>query len=333
MAWLFSMGHRMWVCLRVRIERRTDRDFSIPDGALMEGLMNSFWSRAKSNALGLSVVVGIVAASWGAAAGAGALADRIKSGEPIRQGIANDSPYGYIGKDGAIIGIEVELAKQILTGMGAKQIEPSITTFGGLIPGIQAGRFEVASDGIYIRPERCKVVQFSHPHFMFGAGAFIKKGNTRIKVTSMEELARIKTIKLGKLTGGAENKAYVAAGGNNDQISDFTDRAGLAAAVKGGRIDVGLVTAMGAAAAVANDPELELISPFRPPTVSGKLFVYYAAFAFPQSDSAVVAEFSKRLKAIIQTPAYKELLARYQVPPDVIPNADADVEEICKREL
>ena len=295
--------------------------------------MNPTLNGTRSNALALSVAVGVAAASWVAAAGAGPIADRIKSGEPIRQGIANDSPYGYVGKDGTTIGIEVELAKQILTAMGAKQVEPSVTTFGGLIPGIQAGRFELASDGIYIRPERCKVVLFSQPHFMFGAGAFIKKGNMQIKVTSMEELARIKTIKLGKLTGGAEDKAYVAAGGNRDQISDYTDRAGLGAAVKSGRIDVGLVTAMGAAAAVANDPELELITPFKPPTVNGKLFVYYAAFAFAQSDKDVVDEFSKRLKAIVQSPAYRELLARYQVPADVIPNADADVAEICKSEL
>jgi polar amino acid transport system substrate-binding protein len=299
----------------------------------VERAVNMNSSRTRSKVMATAVALGMIGSLWGSVAGSGPLADRIKSGEPIRQGVANDSPYGYVGKDGTIIGIEVELAKQVLTSMGAKQIEPTVTTFGGLIPGIQAGRFELASDGIYIRPERCKVVQFSYPHFMFGAGAFIKKGNTQIKVTSMEELARMKTLRLGKLTGGAEDKAYVAAGGNREQISDYTDRASLAAAVKGGRADVGLVTAMGAAAAVANDPELELISPFRPPTVNGKLFVYYAAFAFSQADKDVVDEFSKRLKAIVQSPAYREMLARYQAPADVIPPADADVAEICKNDL
>jgi polar amino acid transport system substrate-binding protein len=281
----------------------------------------------------IACVVAAAAMGLTATADAGPLVDRIKNGEPIRQGIANDSPYGFVGKDGRYVGIEVELAAQVLKEMGAKDVEPTVTTFGGLIPGIQAGRFEIASDGIYIRPERCRVVQFAEPHFMFGAGAFIKKGNTKINVTSMEELARDKTLKLGKLTGGAEDKAYVAAGGNREQIADFTDRASMAAAVKSGRIDVGLVTAMGAAAAAANDPELQLITPFKPPTVNGKLFVYYAAFAFNKADKDFVADFSKRLKAIVQSPAYKEILARYNVPTDVIPDADANVEEICKQEL
>jgi polar amino acid transport system substrate-binding protein len=270
-----------------------------------------------------------IAAGLQGVAHADSITQRIQRGEPIRQGIANDSPYGYIGKDGAIIGIEVELAQTILTGMGAKKIEPTITTFGALIPGIQAGRFELSSDGIYIRPERCKVVQFSHPHFMFGAGAFIKKGNTSIKATGMEDLARNKSLKLGMLTGGAESKAFVLAGGNREQISDYSDRVSLAAAVKANRIDVGLVTAMGAAAAVANDPGLQLITPFRPPTVEGKPFVFYAAFAFSQADKPFVDEFNKRLKAIVQSPAYRDLLARYDVPVDVIPNAEADVNEIC----
>lgn len=276
------------------------------------------------------LAVGIVALATANVALAGPLADRLKSGEPIRHGIANDSPYGYVGKDGAIIGIEVELARQVLTSMGAKTIEPNVTTFGGLIPGIQAGRFDLSSDGIYVRAERCAVVEFAQPHFMFGAGAFIKKGNTQIKAASMNELAAYKNIKLGKLTGGAEDRSFVAGGGNRDQVSDFTDRAALAAAVKSGRIDVGLVTAVGAAAAVANDSELELISPFLPPTVDGKLLVSYAAFAFSKEDKALVPEFSKRLIAIVQSPAYREILARYQIPADVIPNANADIAEICK---
>jgi polar amino acid transport system substrate-binding protein len=279
------------------------------------------------------IVAAGISLAMGSIAHAGPLGDRIQHGDPIRHGIANDSPYGYLGKDGEIVGIEVELARQVLTAMGAKQIEPTVTTFGGLIPGIQAGRFDLSSDGIYIRPERCAVVQFATPHFMFGAGAFVKKGSSLTKATSMEDLAHNTSLRLGKLTGGAEDKSFVAAGGDRSQVSDFTDRAALGAAVKSDRIDVGLVTAMGAAAAVANDPELELISPLRPPTVNGKLFVYYAAFAFSKEDSALVEDFSKRLKAIVQSPAYKDMLARFHAPVDVVPSPDADAAEICKNPL
>ncbi|MGH7714892.1 MAG: transporter substrate-binding domain-containing protein, partial [Vulcanimicrobiaceae bacterium] len=95
-----------------------------------------------------------------APANAETIMEKIQKGEPIVQGIGNDSPMGYIDKDGKPVGIEVELVKMILTQMGAKNVQQNVTTFGALIPGIQAGRFDIASDGIYIRPERCEAVQF-----------------------------------------------------------------------------------------------------------------------------------------------------------------------------
>ncbi|WP_250502061.1 transporter substrate-binding domain-containing protein [Caballeronia sp. AZ7_KS35] len=256
------------------------------------------------------------------------ITDRIRRGAPVRQAVANDSPFGYNGPDGKVIGIEVELVQRILHDMGAK-VEVTSTTFGGLIPGIQASRFDIASDGMYIRPERCKVADFSTPDFMIGAGAFIRKGNDTIHVSTMDALAQQKNLRFGKLTGGQEDKAFVAAGGDSSQISNFTDRVSLTAAVKSRRIDVGLLSALGAAAAVNNDDGLQLVSPLKPPMQNGKPFVYYAGFAFAKSDPAFVAEFDKRLKAIIRSPDYARLLAKYKVPADVIPVTDVDVTSLC----
>jgi len=270
--------------------------------------------------------------AWTGPGHADPLTDRIEKGEVVRHGIANDSPYGYIGKDGETVGIEVDLVKAVMKELGDNDIEHTITTFGALIPGTQAKRFDIASDAIYIRPERCRAVQFSQPHFMFGVGAFIKKGNTDINVSTMEELASDKSLKIGKLTGGSEDKAYVIAGGDADQITDFTDRVSLSAAVKANRIDVGFVSAMGAAAAVQNDAGLELISPLRPPMLDGKPFVYYASFAFNQENKEFAKKFSDVLTGIVHSDEYKKILQKYNVPEDVIPNADADVEEICSRD-
>lgn len=256
------------------------------------------------------------------------ISERIKRGEPVRQAVANDSPFGYSGPDGKVIGIEVELVERILHEMGAK-VEVTSTTFGALIPGIQAGRFDIASDGIYIRPERCKVAAFSAPDFMIGAGAFVRKGNDAIHVSTMEALAHDHKLRFGKLTGGQEDKAFAAAGGDVSQIANFTDRVSLTAAVKANRIDVGLLSALGAAAAVNNDDGLQLITPLRPPVQNGKPFVYYAGFAFPKDDPAFVAAFNARLRAIIRSPDYARLLAKYHVPADVAPATDVDVNALC----
>ncbi|HVX74896.1 MAG TPA: transporter substrate-binding domain-containing protein [Bradyrhizobium sp.] len=265
----------------------------------------------------------------GAAATAEPLPERIQRGEPVRQGIANDAPFGYVDKSGATVGIEVEMIRLLLGKLGAKSIEPIGTSFGALIPGIQANRFDVVSDGIYIRPERCRAVKFAQPHFMISVGAFVKKGSA-IKAGDLAELAKNPSLKVGILTGGGEGRYFVAAGGKQDQISDFADRAGLASGLKSGRIDVALLTSIGAASTVHNDPELSLLTPFRPVVIDGKPQVSYAAFAFNQADAVFVEAFNKELTAYIASPEYPKLLAKYGVTADVIPPAGVSVDDLCK---
>jgi len=288
------------------------------------GMLSSRIARA-----GIAALAGAALAAAGAVQ-AQTIAERIKGGQPVLHAVSNDAPYGFVGKDGRITGIEVEIVSRVLKEMGGKS-ETSATTFGSLIPGIQARRFQVASGGIYIRPERCKVVRFSQPSFMIGVGAFTKKG-AAVKATTLNELAQYKDLKFGKLTGGFESEAFGVAGGDKGQITDFSDRTAMAAAVKAGRIDVGLMTALGAAAAVNNDEGLELITPLAPPMLDGKPFVYYAGLAFSKEDDAFVDEFDKHMTAFVQSPAYRELLAEYKVPADVIPPASVDIEAVCRGE-
>jgi polar amino acid transport system substrate-binding protein len=263
-----------------------------------------------------------------APANAETIMEKLQKGEPIVQAIGNDSPQGYIDKEGKAVGIEVELVKTILTQMGAKNVQQTVTTFGALIPGVQAGRFDIASDGIYIRPERCEAIQFSQPDFAFGIGAFAR-ADAPYKVTTLQQLAQDKSVRFGKLTGGRESDAIVAAGGSADAVQDFTDRPSLIAAVQAKRIDVGLVTRIGAAGAVATNAGLKLLGPLTPPIVNGKPYIFYTALAFNKADQAFVDEFNKRLVAYIHTPAYEKLLAKYNVPADVIPPKNLNLADIC----
>ena len=262
-------------------------------------------------------------------AGAGPLQDRISSGEPIRQGIANDAPFGFVDQSGKTVGIEVELFQTIAGKLGAGSIEQIGTTFGALIPGIQAKRFDVASDGIYVRAERCRAVAFSRPHFMIAVGAFVKKGSA-IEAQGLEDLAKIPDLRIGILTGAGEGKYYIAAGGRSEQILDFADRAGLAAGLTSDRIDVAFLTSMGAAATVANNPELSLLSPFRPPVIDGKPQVSFASFAFSKDDADFAEAFSKELSAYMDSPEYPALLAKYGVTTDVIPDMSVTIDDLCK---
>lgn len=267
-------------------------------------------------------------------ASAETIPQRVEKGESVRHGIANDAPYGYIANDGSTVGLEVDLVRAVLAKMGIenKSIEPVVTTFGALIPGIRAERFDIASDGIYVRPERCKQVTFGQPHLVIGEGA-IMLASAPNKPTSVEEMAADKSLRIGMTTGGSQDKGFLLAGGNADQLLDFPDRAGLLAALKAGRIDLALLTSIGAAGAVntSNDPTLELLQPFKPYTGSdGKPLVSYGAFAFSHENADFVKEFNQHLVAFITSQDYAEMVKKYHLPAEVIPTGKENLEELCQ---
>ncbi len=74
----------------------------------------------------------------------------------------NNDPKGFVNA----------IAIGILKKMGAKKIEPVVTDWGGLIPGLQANRYDVITGGMYILKSRCENVNFSDPVGVFG-DAFI----------------------------------------------------------------------------------------------------------------------------------------------------------------
>lgn len=249
----------------------------------------------------------------------------------VKHGIANDTPYGYTDQSGKTVGIEVEITQHILGKLGITGYEPIVTTFGALIPGVKAGRFHLASDGIYIRPERCKQVRFSDPHIVFGEGAVVKKGNPK-KVHGVVDLAKDPSIRIGMTTGGSQHKTFLMAGGKMEQIQDYPDRATLVAALKSDRIDVALLTTMGAISMYETnkDADFELVEDFKPYEKDGKPVVSYAAFAFHPDDKDFAAAFNTELQAFIRTPAYAELMKKYGLKTSMLPPVGMTAEEACK---
>ncbi|WP_432258844.1 glutamine ABC transporter substrate-binding protein [Cupriavidus sp. TMH.W2] len=82
-------------------------------------------------------------------------------------------------ENGKRTGFDVELVEAMAKTMG-KQVEWTDIDFKGLIPGLVSRRFDMAVSGIYITPERRKVVDFTEPYYIGGLVALVKSGNTTI---------------------------------------------------------------------------------------------------------------------------------------------------------
>lgn len=189
-------------------------------------------------------MAGIATAAAMAIASSVALADsvmdRIKAGESIRIGFANEVPWAYPGDNNKPIGFANVHALGVLKAMGYENIEPVVTDWGGLIPGLKANRFDIITGGMYILKSRCENVNFSEPLGVFGDAFIVPKGNPK----GIQTYQDIKKNGAVIVTGAGYNivehaKKEGIAEGNIMQVPGPTE---ILAAVKAGRADAGGVT-------------------------------------------------------------------------------------------
>ena len=98
---------------------------------------------------------------------------------PLNIKIATESsykPFSYTDADGKLIGYEIELVDALCAQMKA-ECEVISQDWDGLIPGLNAQKFDAAIAGMSITPERTEVVDFSDPYFHSGIILIGKKGD------------------------------------------------------------------------------------------------------------------------------------------------------------
>ncbi len=133
----------------------------------------------KRSKLKVTILAGIALGASAMAALAGPLTDRIAAGEPIRIGFANEIPFAYPAEDGSPRGFVNVEALGVLAAMGYTDIEPVQTDWGGLIPGLQAGRFDIITGGMNILASRCENIAFSAPMARIGDAFIVAAGNPK----------------------------------------------------------------------------------------------------------------------------------------------------------
>jgi len=231
----------------------------------------------------------------GLAAGAQASTlDKVKDSSSVRIGYANETPFAYTALDGSVTGESPEIVKKIFERMGVEKINPVLTEWGSLIPGLRASRFDLIAAGMYITPERCKQVLFTDPHYQLPDTLLVKTGNPK-GLHSYEDIA--KSGAKVAIMSGTVNLGYARNSGiTDDQILQVPDTTAQLQAVRAGRADaaVGTQLTMKGLADKGGD-SVEAIAEFKDdPAHTG-----YGALAFRPEDKdlrdAVNAELKKWL--------------------------------------
>jgi ABC-type amino acid transport substrate-binding protein len=77
-----------------------------------------------------------------------------------------------------LIGVDGEVAEAIARELGV-EIKNIETAWEGLIPGLQAKKYDMIVSGMYIKPERQEIVDFTTPYYGYGEGLAVAKANPK----------------------------------------------------------------------------------------------------------------------------------------------------------
>src|SRR3954470_14194927 len=81
--------------------------------------------------------------------------ERARREKTIRVGFANEAPYAFASPDGKLVGVMPDVIRYVMADLGIPNLEGVLTDFGGLIPGLLAGRFDILGAGLYVTSVRC----------------------------------------------------------------------------------------------------------------------------------------------------------------------------------
>lgn len=206
-------------------------------------------------------------------------------------GIVNQPPFSGQSPTGGTVGFSPELAQQILKDLGVPKMTSIVGQYGDMIPGLQAGRWDMVGASLVVQPARCQQVIFSDP-IVSDVVKLAYTGSTAAPST-LKDLIANPDLKVGILTGSTYIKTFEAAGLPESRFVQFNDiRSGLDG-VLAGRADVLAGSASGFNIP-GIDSKIKLTKGLSdiPPSIS--------AFAFKQSDTdfrdAVNADLAKLKK-------------------------------------
>jgi polar amino acid transport system substrate-binding protein len=255
------------------------------------------------------------------------LAEKIADTGKVVLGIANEAPYGFTASDGTVTGEAPEIAKHVLGQMGVEEVEGVITEFGSLIPGLNAGRFDLIAAGMFLTPERCGQITFSEPTYGIGQAFLIKEGNPK-DINDYDDIAANSDVTLAVMAGAIEGQYAQQAGVPISQLLVVPDRAAGTAAVEAGRADAFALTSLTIGDIVEARGEgsgLAKTDAFS--EVAGENVKGHGGFGFRNEDAEFVDEFNQKLTEFIGTDEHLALVEPFGFGKDELPELTRD--EVC----
>lgn len=261
-------------------------------------------------------------------AGAATKLEELRSQGYVRAAFADEIPYGFVNDKGRLTGVSPEVARHVLKQLGIEKMDGVLTEFGSLIPGLNAGRWDLVAAGMFITPERCKEADFSRPTYVMGQSFLVPAGNPH-DLHSYQDVADNREMTLGVMSGAVEVGYARKAGVPSSRVKQFPDQASMLAAVRAKRVDAVALTSPSIVRMARKGGEgVEAVKDFKtPPYATG-----YGGLAFRQADDAFREAVNKELERFIGTEEHLALINQFGFTEANIPPKGVTTEELCQGE-
>ena len=222
----------------------------------------------------------------GGVAAAGSLLERVRERGYIRIGFANEAPYGFANASGEVTGEAPEVAKAVLAALGVPEVDGVVTTFGSLIPGLQAGRFDMIAAGMFINPDRCQQILFSDPDYCVPTAFGVEAGNP-LGLNTFDDIASSEDATVGVLSGAVEEGYALDSAVPDGRVVRFDEATSLAEGLAAGRVDAIALTSLSVRAQLDRlaNANLEMTEGFVP-VIDGEDQVGCGGYGFRMEDQA-----------------------------------------------
>lgn len=232
--------------------------------------------------------------------------DKLKAQGFARIAIANEPPFTAVKPDGTVSGAGPDVARAVFKKLGVDDVAASISEYGAMIPGLQAGRHDVVTAGLFMKPERCEAVAYSEPILCDAEALLVKKGNPK-GFKTYKDIADDKTATVGAPGGGTEERLALEAGVPRERVIVVPDGQSGLKMLQDGRIDAYSlpVLSINDLAKKADDPNIEVFAP----VVNAP--IYCDGAAFRKDQTALRDEFDKALAELKASGDFAKIIEPY----------------------
>lgn len=213
-------------------------------------------------------------------------------------------PFSQVGPDGKLKGFDIDIANALCAQMKAECTLVQ-QDFDGMIPALQAHKFDAVIASMSITEERKRSVLFTDKYYKV-PNRFIAKTGARLDITP----EGLKGKRIG-VQRASTNDRYATETFKQSEIVRYNKQDEIYLDLAAGRLDGTIVDAVAAQNGFLSKPEGKGFAFVGPAFNEVKYFGAGAGIALRKSDTELQKKFNDAIAAIRANGTYKQIEARY----------------------